>query len=486
MSLLVLLCFSRFLRTSNGTQVLPVFNVLLKNLVLCDVQIIHIAPKRSIDWFNIKIPVKIVEKSDNSRRAVRFLIDIFKSRSALHCKFVIFISPFSLNPREREWTKKLEEWFQTAHDGHLRFFSGEGFGKYPILIRCRNSVMTFLAPKTVGDKYDRFYFWAGRYFTFSVLFISIRNKLKVCFWFENGTNEANLEYHLKRALLLDLDKRLNLNRYSVFQLTKGYAIRTTEWCYRHDTSSSKAYLEFDTLRENHNNPFDLKIYKPPQQIILGIVFNKANETIVFKPCGKHDARLVDDYSSGTHFDTALVVTTHDRVFEFVTCYREEYITFKFYVTPFKKYLWLSILISVIAIIVTTKAHAHYVEIPNTSPCFWLFVLATILEECGYLPSKIERHSFIRLVLGFWCLMSVILTNCYNGIMISDLNAPRESSRLTLFDNLLCERLTKADALKIYKPMWDNMVRPPSMLIRPGETLPKYGYDRIAWYIRILM
>jgi hypothetical protein len=71
---------------------------------------------------------------------------------------------------------------------------------------------------------------------------------------------------------------------------------------------------------------------------------------------------------------------------------------------------------------------------------WLFVLGTIFEETSSAPAKIEKKTFYRLSIGIWCLMVAILTNCYNGLMITGLNSPLPGSKIESFQDLLCDRL----------------------------------------------
>ncbi|OXA40634.1 hypothetical protein Fcan01_24509 [Folsomia candida] len=71
---------------------------------------------------------------------------------------------------------------------------------------------------------------------------------------------------------------------------------------------------------------------------------------------------------------------------------------------------------------------------------WLFMLSTVLEEGYGVPADIERKQFFRLTMGLWCLMSVILTNCYNGIMTTELNAPLQGGKLKTFSDLVCPKI----------------------------------------------
>jgi hypothetical protein len=70
---------------------------------------------------------------------------------------------------------------------------------------------------------------------------------------------------------------------------------------------------------------------------------------------------------------------------------------------------------------------------------WLFVLGTIFEETSSAPMKLEKTTFYRLSIGIWCLMVAILTNCYNGLMITGLNSPLPCIKIESFQDLLCDR-----------------------------------------------
>ncbi|OXA37134.1 hypothetical protein Fcan01_28110 [Folsomia candida] len=78
---------------------------------------------------------------------------------------------------------------------------------------------------------------------------------------------------------------------------------------------------------------------------------------------------------------------------------------------------------------------------------WIFILATIFEETGHVPNKIARLTPFRLTFGLWCLMSVVLTNCYNGLMISDLNAPLPSFKARTFNDLVCNKVPRSETDK---------------------------------------
>jgi hypothetical protein len=63
----------------------------------------------------------------------------------------------------------------------------------------------------------------------------------------------------------------------------------------------------------------------------------------------------------------------------------------------------------------------------------------ILIKTSSAPGRLEKKTFYRLSIGIWCLMVVFLTNCYNGLMITDLNSPLPGSKIESFRDLLCDQ-----------------------------------------------
>ncbi|OXA64712.1 hypothetical protein Fcan01_00785 [Folsomia candida] len=125
-------------------------------------------------------------------------------------------------------------------------------------------------------------------------------------------------------------------------------------------------------------------------------------------------------------------------YEFLTCYAENYISFEFYLAPFQPELWYGLAVCLVVLISVVSIYLHFSKLP-TFPA-WLFVIATLFEEGFTLPGQVEKKQYIRLILGTWCLMSITLTNCYNGIMISELNSPLKASQPNKFYDLVCHKI----------------------------------------------
>lgn len=82
-------------------------------------------------------------------------------------------------------------------------------------------------------------------------------------------------------------------------------------------------------------------------------------------------------------------------------------------------------------------HKYGVE-RKTSDSFsaWLFILATLFEETIPVPSRSEGKPLYRITISAWTLMSVILVNCYIGLMTTELNPPLEGTRPNTFKALV--------------------------------------------------
>jgi hypothetical protein len=109
---------------------------------------------------------------------------------------------------------------------------------------------------------------------------------------------------------------------------------------------------------------------------------------------------------------------------------------------------------------------------------WLFVLGTIFEETSSAPVKLEKKTFYRLSIGIWCLMVAILTNCYNGLMITGLNSPLPGSKMESFRDLLCDgslfenkqNFNLTQWLETSKISWYwNQILPNPKIINPYES-----------------
>ncbi|OXA39992.1 hypothetical protein Fcan01_25357 [Folsomia candida] len=140
-------------------------------------------------------------------------------------------------------------------------------------------------------------------------------------------------------------------------------------------------------------------------------------------------------------------------YQFITCHSEAFISFEFYLAPFQPLLWGMFVGSAVIVIIVLSLYEKYKNINSPGPCCsWSFVLAIIFEEAGFVPMRLEKQEFFRMVAGGWILMSVVLTNCYNGLMISNLNSPLPRTNIPeTFQDLICK---DKKILNLYKQQAD--------------------------------
>jgi hypothetical protein len=110
--------------------------------------------------------------------------------------------------------------------------------------------------------------------------------------------------------------------------------------------------------------------------------------------------------------------------KFLTCYHEERISFRFYVDPFFANLWItlaltSFLMAVLIHIFIVKFHKSMVG--TFSPYF--FIISTITDDNSGMPRELGREPVIRIGLGPWFLMTVVIVNAYVGLVITGLTSP---------------------------------------------------------------
>lgn len=113
--------------------------------------------------------------------------------------------------------------------------------------------------------------------------------------------------------------------------------------------------------------------------------------------------------------------------QFLSCYSESYITFYFYLTPFEPMLWLGLVVSLLIIFIAlyfyiTRKHMH-------SPySVWLSFISVLFDDFSSVPEVIGNSLFYRLIFLTWAPAALLFTNCYSGLMISELNSPLKQTR----------------------------------------------------------
>lgn len=101
------------------------------------------------------------------------------------------------------------------------------------------------------------------------------------------------------------------------------------------------------------------------------------------------------------------------------------------IKPFQPLVWLGLVIAAISITVALLGYNYLAEKKNklidnreksgplqivvVTQDLIMYIIGTLLNQGGYIPCKITK---IRLLVGAWCLLTLVLVNVYNGILIS--------------------------------------------------------------------
>ncbi|OXA49752.1 hypothetical protein Fcan01_15976 [Folsomia candida] len=194
--------------------------------------------------------------------------------------------------------------------------------------------------------------------------------------------------------------------------------------------------------------------------LVSEVFRRTNETEVDAiPLNFNDRQstmtMFSNYIEmfASHVQIPTLVTTNFRGYQFLTCYRQRYLTFGHFIKPFQFEIWGFLGTFVVTLGISITVYLRYSKgLSRIKFSPFLFLISNMCEEGFPVPGKLEKTIFFRTSFGAWILVSVILVNCYNGIMITDLNAPLPGETPSLFKDLLCQGkiLTSGD-YKMHSP-----------------------------------
>ncbi|OXA41245.1 hypothetical protein Fcan01_23981 [Folsomia candida] len=267
------------------------------------------------------------------------------------------------------------------------------------------------------------------------------------------------------------------------------------WC-----SSNQELIPLgEVVGHKLRNPFNKIIKKfTATGNVVQIVFLTVNQTRIprctFTSEGRFEFRTTNhNLNWRSYLDTS--VSIGPAGYEYLSCYRQEYVSFRFYITPFEPRLWVALGISLVSIVAILSTYKYFTALRGISFSAWLFILGTLFEESSPIPVEIGRRWFVRFILGSWCVVSLILTNCYSGTMISELNSPLPALRPSSFADLVCENIEGNDVPKFHETYNIMKAKMEAMFynnshLKDGSTdimksflqgTPKNIYGRVAWY-----
>ncbi|OXA48746.1 hypothetical protein Fcan01_16318 [Folsomia candida] len=388
----------------------------------CDLHIIHDAVDSDI--FHTKghqIQPRVIIHSESPYKPGT--IDVFQTRPG-PCHVSLFLINFYRFPQIccQEENHDLPRLFEIAQNWQLHFI--EDNLKRPIPTKNMYTVILANGEKS-SQVYNNKQIFSQNIYNFAVLYISGNRIVNICIkTFDISQNVKCFEKVLPTSKLF----------------TELLHLAPKFWTVSYD---QKKLPNLKLINAPISlNPFNQSGDPFTVEHLARSVFNRANVTAVslftcielHTACGWVRLRKI---SLGDGYAKSAPVMWAG--YQFLSCFKETFISFKFYVFPFQKEVWVTLFVSIVTVVTSIYLYIKlFTGERKISFCPWLFILSTLFEEPPAISDKkLEAHFIFRFVLGSWCLVSVILTNCYNGLMITDLNAPLGSVQPKSFRDLIC-------------------------------------------------
>ncbi|OXA39441.1 hypothetical protein Fcan01_25745 [Folsomia candida] len=299
--------------------------------------------------------------------------------------------------------------------------------------------------------------------------------------------------------IINKDMKENLPH---FLLKEEVGSKFMKWCYRMP------------LGENVNqkyaissNPFDRGFNYSITNFLKNVI-SKVNATVYFIPsdgsCDVTSELKINGLIDSSNKESTMIATTING-YKYLSCYADNYVSFQLYFAPFQPVMWLVLIISLFMVICVLSLSIKWRRDKFSTPA-WLYTFGTLLAQC-YVPGRKVEIPYFRIVFSIWCLMLVILSNAYTGLITTELNSPFPASHPEVWDDLACIKLpSKVDNSTTEHPTVKQLVSYVKLLwklLRRRDKLPslvpdncfhllslplKYKFDYPSWpmFIDFLM
>jgi len=140
--------------------------------------------------------------------------------------------------------------------------------------------------------------------------------------------------------------------------------------------------------------------------------------------------------------------------EAITCYTQPLLSFHIYSSPFLFNLWISISLVVVFLSVFLNTYIYFFHRKcSSSISSTLFSVSLLANVSYYVPKSVWDSNVFICACTPWILTTMILSNCYQRLVISEVNAPMKGEELQIFSKYtICDN--KTGLLKV--PPAENM------------------------------
>jgi len=191
---------------------------------------------------------------------------------------------------------------------------------------------------------------------------------------------------------------------------------------------------------NSLNPFKSK--RVAQTIAEMLVKISNGTLLVYKSEGyitdKHSAGIISIEYEAKEVMADSVQTKFDFVKMF-TCYEQPKLSFVMYVSPFDTEIWVFILCTGIITCILFGFFRKTINLVShdKSFSFGLFVIGALIEEAYIFPSQLRRFLTFKVLFFPWAVCSMLLSACYNSVLVANLNSPLKSQSINSTDQVFC-------------------------------------------------
>jgi len=233
----------------------------------------------------------------------------------------------------------------------------------------------------------------------------------------NCVNMSTLYNHMSK-------RDLNIHEWKA-KLRKKFTVHVKRckpaWIF----AFSQSWPEIDTL-----NIFQSRnIY----EALAHQLVSKSNETAGGVPDGECTGYIYKDTIPVENERNTITSVESTKLF---TCYEAPKVSFYMYATPLDSTAWL--LVSTQAVIVWCLLRifmiSKYIK-SSFSPL--LFIIGTMIEEAKPVPIFFKTSAAFKVLIISWVLVAMLLSSCYQSILVVELNSPLKGHTPSSLDETFC-------------------------------------------------
>lgn len=434
---------SNFVTSVPNSNTTSYISDLIDGMYNWDIQILHsgmdsilFQPKK-----NYNLPTTLYHMSLNDRKwknhfnHTKIFLPVSKGRAPLPTLIILYFDLF-LKLNLKNWYTLVSLWDAVYNNKLLKLLGTIGdylFQRYTHVLLATSMTRHELMRYQLGFAYPTFHDFSIAYYVFS-------NNFEICVMPQGRPIQfsvMNCKFKTAQPLV---------------RIILQLAVPATQWHFQQSVS------DLDISRFEHNEviapqPNLLDPFRSMQSTYLHLVhtsFQKANATLIrfILGCSEYDSTphllfINMDLNNRNY----MMVVIDSLSYKFLTCYSEKHLSFELYIMPFEPNLWMALIASIVTLATIMQVFLRLTKRAD-GPIYFsplLFIFSSLCEESMPIENQLERKKFFRLALGSWLLVSVILTNCYNGLMITELNAPLPGWHPQLFTDLICSSRPEIDS-----------------------------------------